>query len=212
MASGCGLSIDSEVVGMTKLLLAVAGAACAVAFTAPAQAAPAAKPGPWCGGTLWKLMNLSDTGSKSVRWSPAGTSIADIAKLAAPGRVSTSRTTQFQKQRWQVTAVVDQYRVASNGEIVLVLFDTGTSTYMDAYLSNPKCLASSARGRGEIVAARNAFGRCPAPQTGWQPLGATVELSGVGFWNPLKTTKGALPNGAELRPVTGLKVVSGCGV
>jgi hypothetical protein len=199
---------------MLKSQLAVlAVVACAVAFTAPAQAAPAAKPGPWCGGTLWKLMNLSDTGSKSVKWSPAMTSIADIGKLTAPAKAPASRATPFQKQRWQVTAVVDQYRAASNGEIVLVLFDIGTSTYMDAYLSNPKCLSSSARGRGEIVAARNAFtSKCPAPQGTWQPLGVTVQLSGVGFWNPLKTTKGALPNGAELRPVTGLTVLSGCGV
>jgi hypothetical protein len=141
------------------------------------------------------------------------TSIADIAKLGAPAKAPASRTTPFQKQRWQVTAVVDQYRAASNGEIVLVLFDTGTSTYMDAYLSNPKCLTPSARGRGEIVAARNAFtSHCPAPQGTYQPLGATVQLTGVGFWNPAKTTKGALPNGAELRPVTGLTVLSGCGV
>jgi hypothetical protein len=199
---------------MTKLLIAVAAAACAVAFTAPAQATTVAvKPGPWCGGPLWKVMNLSDTGSKAVNWSPAGTSIADIAKLTAPARVTASRTTPFQKQRWQVTAVVDQYRAASNGEIVLVLFDINTSVYMDAYLSNPNCLASSARGRGEIVAARSAFkAKCPAPKVEWQPLGATIEVSGVGFWNPLKTTKGALANGAELRPVTGLKILSGCGV
>jgi hypothetical protein len=199
---------------MLKSQLAVLAAALSVvAFTAPAQAAPAAKPGPWCGGTLWKLMNLSDAGRTSVKWSPAGTSISDIAKLTAPAKVPASRTTPFQKQRWQMTAVVDQYRAASNGEIVLVLFDTGSSTYMDAYLSNPKCVPSSARGRGEIVAARNAFtSHCPAPQGNFQPLGATVRLTGVGFWNPVKTTKGALPNGAELRPVTGLTVVSGCGV
>jgi hypothetical protein len=28
----------------------------------------------------------------------------------------------------------------------------------------------------------------------------------------VKTTRGALPNGAELRPVTNLKVLTGCGV
>jgi hypothetical protein len=33
----------------------------------------------------------------------------------------------------------------------------------------------------------------------WQLLGATVVISGVGFWNPARTTRGALPNGAELR-------------
>jgi hypothetical protein len=192
----------------------VAGVA-AIAFTAPAHAAKAGapKPGTWCGGTTWKLMTLSDPGSKSVKWAPAMTSIADVAKLTAPSRVSTGRATPFQKQKWQVTAVVDQYRAASNGEVVLVLFDIGTSMYMDAYLSNPTCLSSSTRARAEIVGARNAFtSKCPAPQAAWQPLGATVQVTGVGYWNALKTTKGALPNGAELRPVTGLTVLSGCGV
>jgi hypothetical protein len=197
------------------VLSALLAGVIAIAVTAPAQAAKSGspKPGTWCGGTTWKLMTLGDKGSKSVKWAPAMTSIADIAKLTAPSRVTTTRSTPFQKQNWQLKAVVDQYRAASNGEVVLVLFDIGTSMYMDAYLSNPTCLSSSTRGRSEIVAARNAFtSKCPAPQAAWQRLGATIQLSGVGYWNALKTTKGALRNGAELRPVTGLTVLSGCGV
>ena len=38
-----------------------------------------------------------------------------------------------------------------------------------------------------------------------------MKLTGVGFWNPVHTTKGALASGAELRPVTGLTVLQGCG-
>jgi hypothetical protein len=189
------------------LLLCAVGALSA----SRAQAAPAAAPGPWCGGTLWKLMTLSDAGRASVKWPAAATSIADLAKLPAPAKVPTARSTPFQKQQWKVTAVVDQYRMQSNGEIALVLFDVGTSTYMNAYLPNPQCLSKTSRGRAAMLAARNALGRCPAPQGGWQPLGATVQVTGVGFWNPLHTTKGALPTGAELRPVTGLTVLSGCG-
>jgi hypothetical protein len=186
---------------------------CAVgAVSAPrASAERAAAPGPWCGGTLWKLMTLSDAGRASVKWPVVGTSIADVAKLPAPAKVPATRTTSFQKQQWKLTAVVDQYRMQSNGEIALVLFDTATSTYMNAYLPNPLCLSKSTRGRSAIVAARTVLGRCPAPQGGWQPLGATVQVEGIGFWNPLHTTKGALPTGAELRPVTGLTILSGCG-
>jgi hypothetical protein len=36
-------------------------------------------------------------------------------------------------------------------------------------------------------------------------------LTGVGFWNPVKTTPGALKNGAELRPLTALSITQGCG-
>jgi hypothetical protein len=194
-------------------LVGVLALTCAVgALSAPrAQAAPAAAPGPWCGGTLWKLMTLSDAARSAVKWTPAATSIPDVAKIPAPAKAPAARTTPFQKQTWSVTAVVDQYRMQSNGEIALVLFDVGTSTYMNAYLPNPLCLSKASRGRSAMVAARTALGRCPAPQGGWQPLGATVQVTGVGFWNPLHTTKGALPTGAELRPVTGLTVLSGCG-
>jgi len=196
-----------------RLLAALAPAAvCAVAAVAPAQARVDATPGPWCGGTLWKLMTLSDKGRSTVKWTPAATTVAEIAKLAAPARTPSTRSTPFQKQVWQLTTVIDRYRVASNGEIVLVLFDTASSTYMDAYLANPKCLSSSSRGRAEMLAARTAFAKCPAPTAAWQQLGATVQLTGVGFWNPSKSTKGALPNGAELRPVTSLKLIAGCGV
>ncbi len=201
------------VTSQRMLVLALLALACAAGLLAPghAQAAPAQAPGPWCGGPLWKLMTLSDTGRNTVKWAPAAATVNDIAKLAAPGKAPSTRSTPFQKQSWQVSAVVDQYRVASNGEIVLVLFDATNSKYMDAYLPNPKCLPSTTRGRTQILAARSAFGRCPAPTAGWQPLGVTVQLTGVGFWNPLHTTKGALPTGAELRPVTALTIVSGCG-
>ncbi|MDX6467810.1 MAG: hypothetical protein QOI27_2850 [Gaiellaceae bacterium] len=196
------------------LLASMLAIAVAVGLSAPgrAQAAPSQAPGPWCGGALWKLMTLSDSGRSSVKWTPAATSIPDIAALAAPAKAPSTRATPFQKQVWQVTATIDQFRVQSNGEIALVLFDTANSKYMNAYLPNPNCLAKTARGRGEMLAARSALGRCPKPTLAWQPLGITVQVRGVGFWNPVHTTKGALPTGAELRPVTGLTVVSGCGI
>ena len=63
-----------------------------------------------------------------------------------------------------------------------------------------------------MIAARNAFTKaCPAPQGTWQMLGATAKLTGAGFWNPVKTTMGALANGAELRPLVGFQLVNGCG-
>jgi hypothetical protein len=192
-------------------MLMIAGA---IAFGAPgrAHAAVTQAPGAWCGGPLWKLMTLSDAGRSSVKWAPAASSVADIADVAAPGKAPSTRSTSFQKQVWQVTAVVDQYRVASNGEIVLVLFDPKSSKYMDAYVPNAPCLSKTSRGRGEMLAARNAFSKCPKLTAAWQPLGATVQVSGVGFWNPSHATKGALPTGAELRPVVGLKLLSGCGM
>jgi hypothetical protein len=194
------------------LTAAAALAAVTAAFALPAGARVAA-PGPQCGGTLWKLMTLSDTGNKSVTWAPTETSIPDVAKLTAPARITTARSTSFQKHQWKVHAIIERYRMASNGELVLELFDVPSSTYMNAYMPSPSCLPTKARGRAQMVAARNAFmSHCPAATNDWQLLGATADMTGVGFWNPVKTTMGALKSGAELRPLTALTITQGCGL
>lgn len=191
---------------------ALAALVTAVVAAAPAGARQARAPGAWCGGTLWKLMTLSDSSKSAVNWTPIPTGIADIGKLTAPTRILASRNNTFEKQRWQVTAVVERYRVQSNGEIALEMNDVMTSTYMNAYMPNPECLSKNTRDRADIVAARAAFTKtCGAPASAWTPLGATVTISGVGFWNPVKTTLGALANGAELRPVTSFSLDQGCG-
>jgi len=130
-----------------------------------------------------------------------------------PERIAAERTTSFVRRVWRLHAVVDRYRIASNGEIVLILFSIDTGQYMDVYLANPSCLGPRARDRSGMVAARRQFtvGCAPVSAT-WQLLGATVDVAGVGFWNPSKRTRGALANGAELRPLTNLRIVSGCGV
>jgi hypothetical protein len=191
----------------------VAAITAAFAFAVPARAHVNAAPGPRCGGTLWKVMTLSDAAKKSVQWSPSATSIPDIAKVAAPAKVTTARNNMFVKHVWKLNPVIiERYRMASNGEIVLELFDIGSATYMNAYMPAPDCLSSAARGRGQMIATRNSFtSQCPAVTTDWQMLGATADVSGVGFWNPVKTTLGALKSGAELRPLVSLNIKQGCG-
>jgi hypothetical protein len=209
------MMVKSQRIALALVAAAVAAAA-ATAFAVPAgahvQTFGAAKPGTWCGGTRWKLMNLSDSGRKTVNWSVAKATIGDLSKLTPPTRFLASRSGTFEKQQWQVTAVIERYRQASNGEIVFELYDVPSNMYMNAYLSNPQCLSSTTRDRAGIVAARNAFtSACPAATADWQTLGATVTLNGVGYWNPVRTTLGALSNGAELHPVTGLTILQGCG-
>jgi hypothetical protein len=194
-----------------RFLVTTAAAAAALAALAAVATPVAAQPGTWCGGTLWKLMTLSDAGRSSVRFVPSGTSIPSLARLTAPAKPTTARLA-FEQQVYRLNAVVERYRLASNGEIVLELFDIPSQMYMDAYLPNPHCLSAATRARAAILAARAAFtAACPAPTSRWQMLGASARLTGVGFWNPVKTTPGALGNGAELRPVTGFQLSNGCG-
>jgi hypothetical protein len=196
-------------------LVVLTGAAVAVGLTASPGSARHAKlaPGPWCGGPLWRQMNFSDVDKHKVDTRPVGTSVADISQLKQPSQITKRRTTQFQRQVWHLDVVIDRYRIGSDGEIALVLFSIPTAQYMNAYLANPNCLTPGSRMREEMIAARQTLkSHCPRVTANWQLLGISVELEGVGFWNPSRSTKGALPNGAELRPITNLKIASGCGI
>ena len=167
-------------------------------------------PGTVCGGTLWRLMNLSDVDRMKVNLHPEDTTISAIAALHDPRSIVPRRTTPFQRRVWRLRAVVDRYRIASNGEIVLILFSIDTNQFMNAYLPSVPCLVKRARDRTGMLSARKAWtSRCPKVTPAWRLIGVTVEVGGVGYWNPVRTTRGALKNGAELRPVTNLKIVSG---
>ncbi len=197
-----------------RFVLAVAAVAATIAAaTALPAGARVTAPGPQCGGSLWKVMTLSDTAKNSVTFAPTATTIPDVSNLTAPAKITAARSNSFLKHVWSLNkTIIERYRMASNGEIVLELFDVNTQTYMNAYLEAGSCLPTAARGRGQMLAARNSFlNGCPAPTKDWQMLGATADVSGVGFFNPVKTTMGALKNGAELRPLVGMSITQGCG-
>ena len=135
---------------MRFVLAAAAIAATITAATALPAGARVATPGPQCGGTLWKMMTLSDTAKKSVTWLATPTTIPDVSKLTAPAKITTARSSSFQKHVWSLSkTVIERYRMASNGEIVLELFDVNTQTYMNAYLRHPRACRP-----GHVVAAR----------------------------------------------------------
>src|SRR5689334_25177039 len=87
----------------------VAAAACLLAATASSRPRNL-PPGPWCGGTLWKLMTLSDPMRTTVDLHGEPTSIADIAKLDSPTRAPQTRSTQFQRHVWRMRTGIDRYR------------------------------------------------------------------------------------------------------
>jgi len=161
-----------------------------------------------CGGTLWRLKTLSDIGRWRVRLTPEVTTIGDIGKRASPRLVPRVRRTHYQRQAWKVVGQVTQYRL-ENGVLRLVLYDAGS--YLNAVIPLPSCLSAKTRARPQIAAVWKQFvGACTHPTSSWQPLGAIVDIGGIGFWGQKRTIKGAAPNGAELHPVTDIRIVAGC--
>ena len=207
--------VKSQRIGLALGVAALAAAA-ATAFAVPAKRTfrrPTPRsPVPGAAVPVWKLMNLSDSGRTTVNCRRSGRASATSRSSTPPKRFLASRSGSFEKQTWQLTAVIERYRVASNGEIVFELYDIPSNTYMNAYMPNPQCLSSTTRDRAGIIATRNAF---LAPARPRRPTGRRSgrpwSLTGVGYWNPVRTTLGALPNGAELRPVIGVNILQGCG-
>jgi hypothetical protein len=182
----------------------------ATAFAAAAAGRDAAGPTPnRCGGELWRLKTLSDPGSKTVQLEPASTTIGAIAKRPFPRPLPKVRRTAFQRQTWQVVAQITKYRVDTDG-IRLELYDN--ESYLNAVIPTPDCLSNLTRAHTNIASTFKLFtAECGHPTTrDWQPLGAIVYVRGVGFWSQRRALRGAARNGAELHPVTGLRIVAGC--
>jgi hypothetical protein len=192
-------------VGLTAAFLIAATAAAAAANTHSTASPSAAR----CGGALWRLKTLSDAGRTSVRLTPASTTIAAITGRPFPRPLPTQRRTAFQRQTWEVVAQLTAFRLETGG-VRLVLVDS--NSFMNAVIPTPSCLSNQTRARAQIAQVWKQFaGECARAKTDWQPLGAIVHVQGVGFWSQRQQgLRGAAPNGAELHPVTGLRIVVGC--
>ncbi len=184
----------------------LAAALAAAAASAHGTGAPVAGK---CGGQLWRLKTLSDPLRKAVALTPKTTTVGAIVAKPFPRPVPTRRRTAFQRQNWEVVAQITAFKLEDPG-IRLELFDK--DRYVHAVIPNPACLTKASRGRAAMKAAWAAFTtKCPRATREWQPLGAIMYVSGVGFWGERRPTeRGTAPNGAELYPVTGFRVVVGC--
>jgi hypothetical protein len=181
----------------------VAGACAAAAAAAPTRTAHAL-----CGSELWSLKTLSDPQRKLVNLRPRTTTIRAINRRRAP-RVLTRRRDAFERQVWRVNAQIVEYKAEADSDIHLILF--GQGGYLIAEMPAAACLPRRTRDRKAIINARRVFvRRCGAATDAWRQLGAVAWISGVGFWDFPHGQSGHARNYAELHPVTGVRIISGC--
>jgi hypothetical protein len=189
---------------ISLILLSLAAIAATTATGRDAADARASR----CGGILWRLKTLSDPGNRSVRLQPKSTTIAAIRERPYPRPIPRRRRTPFQKQAWEVVAQMTAFKL-DDGGLRLILYDA--NAYMRGVIPLPTCLDEGSRARAEMEAAYKRFVRdCGEPTREWQPSGAIIYIKGVGFWSQRRPRRGAAPNGAELHPVTGFRIVAGC--
>jgi len=194
-------------VGIFALFLLAAGVAAAAAAEDHAAAPTAAR----CGGQTWRLKTFSDLRRNRVSVRPQSTTIGAIRERKGPGRPPpvTRRATPYQLHTWELPAQVTAFRLDATGSVRLVLYDH--DAYINAVIPSPTCLTSRTRERASIIAAWHFFvDKCGRASSDWQSLGAIFFVRGVGFWGPRTPQRGGAPNGAELHPVTGLRIVAGC--
>jgi hypothetical protein len=178
---------------------AVVLAGAALALTA--STATADRTAPACDADAAGLKTLSDPQRNLVRLRPKVTTIAAIDRLARPRPTPTTRATGFQRHVWRVRGQIVEYRLEADGDLDLVLYD-GRQSYLTATMPHPRCLSARTRAREAIVRARARLeGLCGPARRGWRELGAVAVVDGVGYWGARH---------AELRPVTGLRLVAGC--
>jgi hypothetical protein len=178
-----------------------------IAATARAEAQD---PDRSCNARLKGLKMLTDRQRKLVNLHPKNTTAAAINALPQPHPTPKTRTTDFSRRVWRVTAQITEFKLEGDSDIHLVLFDGGA--YLIAEMPAAQCLPKKTRDRKAIVAARKKFElSCGKPTNKWKQLGAVVIISGVGFFDILHTQKPHAGNFVELHPVTGIKFVSGCG-
>ena len=190
------------------ILLAIPLVAAIAVRVHPAGAGPAQAR---CDSALEPLKTLSDAQRRLVRLKPRATTVQAINGRSRPNPTPRTRSTGFSRQVWRVRAQVVEYRLESDGGVSLVLYD-GKHSYMNAAMPATRCLSATTRGRRAILAARSFFeGLCGPARPAWRPNGAVVTIDGVGFWSVPRNQNGHARNYAELHPVTGIRLVAGCG-
>ncbi len=192
-----------------RLLLIVLAVAVLSGLAATTVSARRSENDTGCNARLKGLKMLSDPQRTLVNLHPKKTTVSAIDALPQPHPTPKTRSTPFSRRVWNVPAQITEFKLEGDSDIHLILFDQGG--YLIAEMPAATCIPKKARDRKAMIAVRKKFEtKCGKPTKDWQPLGAVVLISGVGFFDTPHSQNPHAPNFAELHPVTGLKIVSGC--
>jgi hypothetical protein len=190
------------------LVVAAAVAAAHVAAPASRAAAPATSTGvAGCGIARWPVKTLADRTARTVAFArPVSTTVAALGALPVRSGTQASRARGVERTVYRVRAVLVAAAVESDDDLHLELRDLGRPTAtMIGEIPDMHCTAGARAGlRMRMQRARTAFlSACGDPGATFAVYrpGATVTLTGVGFFDRAHGQRGVAPNAIELHPV-----------
>jgi hypothetical protein len=158
-----------------------------------------------CGYERWPVKTVADYDRASVDLThTVHTSISWLRARAKPGSYPQShRINGIERTTFWVPAWLTQYKLEADGDIHLVLKDSGGRSIIGEIPAG-FCLATISRVRSAVGATRAAFARTHPLSTSWHYVHQTIYVRGVGFFDPPHGQTGAAPNGFELHPIIGI--------
>jgi hypothetical protein len=178
---------------------------------APATTTPSSKQ-TGCGGVRWSLKTLADPAGRALSLKPNPTTIRKLRRVHAPRLLGPRRARGIERTTFRVTGRLVEMTLEEDLDINLVIADPKTGATMIAAFPSSTCTTGATRkARAKMSRARSALiAACGAPTSSSQKLSGTGDITGVGFFDPVRGQEGAAPSGLELHPVVAF-TASSCG-
>lgn len=144
----------------------------------------------------------SDADRFTVSTTVTGTTVAYLVSRSKPTTYPKNhRLAPYERKTWQLSATLLQYKQESDGDLHLVIQDSGRRK-MIAEIPYLPCVPASSRWRSQISSARARFTRLYPASTSWHYVHRAITINGLGMFDPPHGQTGAATNGIELHPVT----------
>jgi DNA-binding FadR family transcriptional regulator len=172
----------------------------------------------------WAVKTAADADAQGMTGqAPTPATIAELTALAVPALLpADGRSDGAEKTVWQLTATLQEFGREADGDYHMVLADAQGNT-MIGEIPNPGDITSPSYFATQITDARTAFdghfnleedisapsaqaAPAPAGTTAFREAGATVTLTGLGFFDFAHGQRGVAPNAIELHPVIGITI------
>jgi len=158
-----------------------------------------------CGVERWFVKTGMDGDARAINTKAVvQTTIFHLRSLTPPSILpSRNRVRPVETTVFSVSAKLLRVKLEADSDYHLVLSDTGGRT-MIAEIPSPSCILSSPF-LPSIRYVRSKFTAAYHPTDFWSRPNATVQVTGVGYFDFIHGQSGVAPNGIELHPVLAVR-------